>query len=113
MRWSSAWASRIGAGRPSPDGSAIWSRCAKDGDDWLHEAGQFRFVPDGAGCIAYAYATHFGVNPQSGARFVRSLGYFVADCVRADGRWRFRRFSVNGWDKALPPWKKPFPWDGL
>ena len=85
----------------------------KDGDDWLHEAGQFRFVPDGAGCIAYAYATHFGANPQTGARFVRSLGYFVADCVRADGRWRFRRFSISGWDKALLPWKKPLPWDGL
>jgi uncharacterized protein (TIGR02246 family) len=82
----------------------------KEGDDiWMHEAGQFRF--DGAVApIVYAYATHFNGNIAKGTRGVRSLGYFVCECVKAKGEWKFRRFSITTWDKSVVPWKKPLPW---
>ena len=80
-------------------------------DAWLHEAGQFRFDGDGHRCIVYAYATHFRMHLPSRDLGVRSLGYYVNECVRTDGVWRFRRFSINRWDNNLQPWRKPMPWD--
>jgi hypothetical protein len=86
----------------------------REGDDiWMHEAGQFRFVPAGQSCIVYAYATHFNANTAKAARGVRSLGYFTCECVPEGGAWKFRRFSISTWDRNLVPWKKPLPWAGL
>jgi hypothetical protein len=44
---------------------------------------------------------------------VRSLGYFVNECVHAEGGWRFRRFSINRWDNERQPWRKPKPWEAI
>ncbi len=86
----------------------------KEGDDiWMHEAGQFHFAPNGKTCVVYAYATHFNANTPKGTKGVRSLGYFACECVRVGDSWRFRRFSISGWDGTKVPWKKPLPWDGL
>lgn len=86
----------------------------REGDDiWMHEAGQFRFMPNGRSCIVHAYATHFSGNTDRATRGVRSLGYFTCECVQ-DGRdWKFRRFSISGWDQKTVPWKKPLPWADL
>lgn len=82
-----------------------------EGDDiWMHEASQFRFVPGGDNCIVYAYATHFNTKADHVTRGVRSLGYFVCECVRAGGEWKFRRLSISTWDRNKVPWKKPLPW---
>lgn len=82
-----------------------------EGDDiWMHEAGQFNFVPGGDTCIVYAYATHFNANTARAARGVRSLGYFVCECVKDGGEWKFRRLSISTWDRNKVPWKKPLPW---
>ncbi|MBN8829288.1 MAG: nuclear transport factor 2 family protein [Sphingomonadales bacterium] len=86
-------------------------------DFWLHEAGQFRFEGDGQTCVVYAYATHFRGNPVTMAypgeltMGVRSLGYFVNECVKIGGKWKFRRLTINRWDLKTQPWKKPKPWD--
>ena len=87
----------------------------KEGDDiWMHEAGQFHFVPNGKTCVVYAFATHFNANTAKGTKGVRSLGYFTCECVRSgDNKWRVRRFSISTWDRTKVPWKKPLPWDGL
>lgn len=83
----------------------------RDGDDiWMHEAGQFRFMPAGQGCMVYAYATHFNGNSTKATRGVRSLGYFACECVRSADGWQFRRFSISAWDRTTLPWKKPLPW---
>ncbi|MCW1400901.1 nuclear transport factor 2 family protein [Novosphingobium sp. MW5] len=83
----------------------------REGDDtWMHEAGQFRFEPQGQGCLVYAYATHFNANTAKGTRGVRSLGYFTCECVKQEGDWRFHRFSISAWDRTKVPWKKPPPW---
>lgn len=84
----------------------------REGDDvWMHEAGQFRFVPTAPGtCLVYAYATHFSANSAKAQRGVRSLGSFTAECVRHAGEWRFRRFSISPWDHSKVPWAKPLPW---
>lgn len=84
-------------------------------DDWLHEAGQFRFFARGEAILAYAYATHFNGNRATGIRGVRSLGRFAAECVRqrAEGvgdEWRFRRFAISPWDRNHLPWKQALPW---
>lgn len=83
-----------------------------EGDDiWMHEAGQFRIEPQAAGgVIVYAYATHFNGKTATNARGVRSLGYFVCECVKVGGAWKFRRFSITTWDRKVLPWKKPLPW---
>ncbi len=82
-----------------------------DGDDiWIHEASQFRFMPSGNTCLVYAYATHFNGNTARATRGVRSLGYFVCECVRKAGEWKFRRFGIMAWDRTMLPWKKPLPW---
>lgn len=111
----------VGKGNAYRDRAAIlgWFRNLiamreREGDDiWMHEAGQFRFVPAGQGCIVYAYATHFNANTAKAARGVRSLGYFTCECVPEGGAWKFRRFSISTWDRNLVPWKKPLPWAGL
>lgn len=111
----------VGKGNAYRDHAAIlgWFRNLiamreREGDDiWMHEAGQFRFVPAGQGCIVYAYATHFNANTARAARGVRSLGYFTCECVADGGAWKFRRFSISTWDRNLVPWKKPLPWAGL
>ena len=83
----------------------------REGDDiWMHEAGQFRFVPQGSSCIVYAYATHFNANAARATRGVRSLGYFVCECIKERGEWQFRRMSISTWDRNKLPWKKPLPW---
>lgn len=83
----------------------------REGDDtWMHEAGQFRFMPTADGCLVYAYATHFNGNSGKGTRGVRSLGYFTCDCVPTAQGWKFRRFSISAWDRSRVPWKKPLPW---
>jgi len=85
-----------------------------DGDDtWMHEAGQFRFIPAGRGWLVHAYATHFNGNAAKGTRGVRSLGYFTCECVPSGGEWKFRRFSISTWDRTRVPWKKPLPWADL
>lgn len=82
-----------------------------EGDDiWMHEASQFRFVMHGDNCIVYAYATHFNANAQHAVRGVRSLGYFVCECVKAGNEWKFQRLSISTWDRNTVPWKKPLPW---
>lgn len=111
----------VGKGTAYRDRAAIlgWFRYLaamreREGDDiWMHEAGQFRFTPAGAGCIVYAYATHFSANTAKAARGVRSLGYFTCECVPEGGEWKFRRFSISTWDRTMVPWKKPLPWAGL
>lgn len=111
----------VGKGTAYRDRAAIlgWFRYLvamreREGDDiWMHEAGQFRFTPAGAGCIVYAYATHFSANTAKAARGVRSLGYFTCECMPAGGEWKFRRFSISTWDRTMVPWKKPLPWAGL
>ena len=86
----------------------------KEGDDiWMHEAGQFHFVPNGKSCVVYAYATHFNANNAKATKGVRSLGYFTCECVRSGDTWQFRRFSISTWDRNQVPWEKPLPWDGL
>ncbi|ODP37173.1 nuclear transport factor 2 family protein [Sphingomonas turrisvirgatae] len=80
-------------------------------DVWMHEAGQFHFVPTATGCLVYAYATHFRANTAAGERGVRSLGYFACEC-RKDTRWRFHRFSISPWDRHRLPWTKKLPWAG-
>lgn len=110
----------VGKGNAYRDRAAIlgWFRNLiamreREGDDiWMHEAGQFRFTPAGAGCIVYAYATHFNANTAKAARGVRSLGYFTCECVPEGGEWKFRRFSITAWDRTVVPWKKPLPWAG-
>ena len=98
------------------DGIVGWFRYLVDlrdragQDAWMHEAGQFRFVPQGKSCIVYAYATHFSANSEQGVRGVRSLGLFVCDCRRDAGGWTFHRFAIMPWDNAKVPWKKPLPW---
>lgn len=111
----------VGKGNAYRDHAAIlgWFRNLiamreREGDDiWMHEAGQFRFVPAGQDYIVYAYATHFNANTAKAARGVRSLGYFTCECVAEGGAWKFRRFSISSWDRNLVPWKKPLPWAGL
>lgn len=86
----------------------------REGDDiWMHEAGQFHFIPAGPRCLVYAYATHFNGNSGKAARGVRSLGYFTCECVPDGGAWKFRRFSISTWDRTIVPWKKPLPWAAL
>lgn len=86
----------------------------QEGDDiWMHQAGQFHFVPNGKSCVVYAFATHFNANTAKGTKGVRSLGYFTCECVRSGDTWQFRRFSISTWDRNQVPWKKPLPWDGL
>lgn len=111
----------VGKGNAYRDKAAIlgWFRNLiamreREGDDvWMHEAGQFRFIPAGPSCIVHAYATHFNANSANATRGVRSLGYFTCECVRDGGEWKFRRFSISSWDRATVPWKKPLPWAGL
>lgn len=111
----------VGKGTAYRDRAAIlgWFRHLlemrdREGDDtWMHEAGQFRFIPAGRGWVVHAYATHFNGNAAKATRGVRSLGYFTCECVRADGEWKFRRFSISGWDRTRVPWKKPLPWADL
>lgn len=111
----------VGKGTAYRDRAAIlgWFRHLiemreKDGDDtWMHEAGQFHFVPAGRGWIVHAYATHFNGNAAAATRGVRSLGYFTCECVRVGGEWKFRRFSISSWDRTRLPWKKPLPWAEL
>lgn len=83
-----------------------------EGDDiWMHEAGQFRIEAQAADrCIVYAYATHFNGLSTTQRRGVRSLGYFVCECAKVGGEWKFRRFSITTWDRNVLPWKKPLPW---
>lgn len=84
-----------------------------EGDDiWMHEAGQFRIEVQAADrCIVYAYATHFNGLSTTQRRGVRSLGYFICDCIKERGEWKFRRFSIaTTWDRNALPWKKPLPW---
>jgi len=81
-----------------------------EGDDiWMHEAGQFRFEGTSP-VIVYAYATHFNGNIEKATRGVRSLGYFVCECVSTETGWKFNRFSITTWDRTTLPWKKPLPW---
>ena len=118
----------VGKGTRYSDRAAIlgWFRYLiamreREGDDiWMHEAGQFRFLPaSGAGpttagpdrWIVHAYATHFSANTARAVRGVRSLGYFTCECVREGAYWKFRRFSISPWDRTKVPWKKPLPWD--
>lgn len=83
----------------------------REGDDiWMHEAGQFRYMPGEQACLVYAYATHFNGHAAKGVRGVRSLGYFACECVKASDGWLFRRFSISSWDRTKLPWKKPLPW---
>lgn len=111
----------VGKGKPYRGKSAIldWLRhliAIRDGegnDIWMHEAGQFRFIPGHNGCIVHAYATHFNGNSEKLTRGVRSLGYFTCECVRDGGEWKFRRFSISSWDRTTVPWKKPLPWADL
>lgn len=111
----------VGKGTAYRDRAAIlgWFRNLiamreREGDDiWMHEAGQFRFIPAGPGCIAYAYATHFSANTAKAVRGVRSLGYFTCECVPDGQEWKFRRFSISTWDRSMVPWKKPLPWASL
>lgn len=111
----------VGKGNAYRDKPAIlgWFRTLiamreREGDDiWMHEAGQFRFIPAGQGCLVHAYATHFNANSAKAARGVRSLGYFTCECVPDGGEWKFRRFSISTWDRTLVPWKKPLPWASL
>ena len=42
-----------------------------------------------AGCIVYAYATHFNGNSAKATRGVRSLGYFTCECIKSNGEWKF------------------------
>jgi hypothetical protein len=111
----------VGRGRVfrGHDGLAQWFHYLlemrdKEGDDtWMHEAGQFRFRPSPSSIVVFAYATHFSGNTTKATRGVRSLGYFACECVRESSRWKFRRFSINAWDKTTLPWKKPLPWSGI
>ena len=83
----------------------------REDDLWLHQAAHHRFVGSGNSYIVYSYATHFNYAINAKTYGVRSLGYFVSECVKQDGIWKFRRFSISHWDKAAQPWKKPLPWD--
>lgn len=85
----------------------------KEGDDWQHVAYNHRVEGDGARCLIYSYATHFNSNRTTKVLGVRSAGYFVAECVKQQSAWLFRRFSINHWDRTQPPWKKPLPWANL
>ena len=109
----------VGRGKLYNDRTAIlgWFKYLIDmreaeGDDiWMHEAGQFRVEPQGPGrALVYCYATHFNGKSTTTARGVRSLGYFVCECVKEQGAWKFRRFSITTWDRKALPWKKPLPW---
>jgi SnoaL-like domain len=111
----------VGKGKIYPNKAAIlgWLRYLiairdHEGDDtWMHEAGQFRFIPNGQSCIVHAYATQFNGNTEKATRGVRSLGYFSCECVKVSGEWKFRRFSISAWDNSTVPWKKPLPWADL
>lgn len=82
-----------------------------EGDDiWMHQAGQFRFDGNASPVIVYAYATHFNGNTATATRGVRSLGYFVCECVETDDGWKFSKFSITTWDRTTLPWRKPLPW---
>jgi len=82
----------------------------KEGDDWQHVAYNHKFDGDSRRCIVYSYATHFNSNRKKKILGVRSAGYFVSECVNTAEGWRFRRFSINHWDRTRPPWTKPLPW---
>ena len=110
----------IGLGRPYATEQAMreWFQGLlrlrdNGGEVWLHEAGQFRFEGDGRRCVVYAYATHFKGNPTSRESGVRSLGYYVNECVKISGQWKFSRLSINRWDNHAQPWKKKKPWEAL
>ncbi|HVW70652.1 MAG TPA: hypothetical protein VHB68_16860, partial [Steroidobacteraceae bacterium] len=75
-----------------------------------HVAYNHRFEGDAQRCVVYSYATHFNSNREKKTLGVRSAGYFVCECVNTDHGWRFRRFSINHWDRTRPPWNKPLPW---
>lgn len=103
---------KLHRGKPA---MADWFRYLLDirdrGDDlWLHEASQHKFVPSPGGALVYSYATHFNYTVGAKTYGVRSLGYFVSECVKSGDHWKFRRFSVTHWDKTQQPWKKPLPW---
>jgi len=85
----------------------------KEGDDWQHFAYNHRFEGDAKRCVVYSYATHFNSNREKKTLGVRSTGYFVCECVNTAEGWRFRRFSINHWDRTRPPWTKPLPWADL
>lgn len=83
----------------------------REGDDiWMHTATEYKFFPAEGGWIVYCYASHFNGNTQTGARGVRSLGYFTCHCVPEGDAWKFRRFSITTWDRTMVPWRKPLPW---
>jgi ketosteroid isomerase-like protein len=109
----------VGRGKLYSDRAAILSwfqylidmREAEGDDIWMHEAGQFRVEPQADDrAIVYAYATHLNGRTSTQTRGVRSLGYFVCECVKVGGVWKFRRFSITTWDRNALPWKKPLPW---
>lgn len=83
----------------------------REGDDtWMHEAGQFKFIPKANAWVVYAYATHFSGNATKGVRGVRSLGYFACECRQDRSGWKFHRLAIVPWDRKQLPWKKPLPW---
>jgi SnoaL-like domain len=82
----------------------------RDDSVWLHQALHHSFRKNGDNWLVYSYATHFSQSPQAGTLNVRSLGYFVSELVHSGSEFRFRRFSINTWDRDALPWSKPLPW---
>lgn len=80
---------------------------------WLHTALHHKYENYGNRCIVYSYAAHFFHKPEDQTRGVRSLGYFVSECIKTDGVWKYNRFSINAWDTTKQPWKKPMPWENI
>ncbi|WP_083853353.1 SgcJ/EcaC family oxidoreductase [Sphingobium sp. SYK-6] len=83
----------------------------REGDLWLHQAAHHRYVGSGSNYLVYSYATHYNYAVEAKTYGVRSLGYFVSECVKQGTEWKFRRFSISHWDKTTQPWKKSLPWD--
>lgn len=83
----------------------------KDNNLWMHQASHHKYVRNGKNWLVFSYAPHFAYDATTlKSPVVRSLGYFVSEVEPAGAGFRFRRFSINHWDKTAAPWSKPMPW---
>lgn len=57
---------------------------------------------DGRRCTVYSYYTMPESDANGGNVTMRAMGYYVSDCVRAEGGWLFAKRSVVRWNGKAP-----------
>jgi SnoaL-like domain len=101
-----AWGKQVGSGRT---GLIEFARglFAERGDrDWQHLTDHHVFEGGGESCTVYSYYSMLEGTRTDPREFrVRSFGYYVSECVRQDGGWRFRKRSIHRWNAQRAPWR--------